>query len=431
MGRSYATLDGRGEGEVKRGGMSDPSGFGLRNGNDPTAKQAFRDGLLAVFLVALRLGFTSFGGPIAHLGFFREEYVRRRKWLDDETYADIVALCQFLPGPASSQVGIAIGMLRGGWAGGILAWLGFTLPSAVVLALFATLLQGYDVTAAGWLRGLLVVAVAVVAHAVWGMARRLTPDRERQTLALLAAIGALTVQAATIQILLIGLGGVVGWLFLRTAVAPAEEQAAGVPLSRKTAAAVLVLFFLLLAGLPFLRHLYPVRWLAVADSFYRAGSLVFGGGHVVLPLLSREVVATGWITEEQFLAGYGAAQAVPGPLFTFAAFIGTAMDGWVLGAVALLAVFAPSFLLVAGVLPFWDRIRRRASFRAALNGINAVVVGILLAALYDPIWTKAIHTPADFSLALAGFGLLNVWKLPAWAVVVVMAAGGMLIGGLP
>ena len=190
MGRSCATLDGRGEGEVKRGGMSDPSGFGLRNGNDPTAKQAFRDGLLAVFLVALRLGFTSFGGPIAHLGFFREEYVRRRKWLDDETYADIVALCQFLPGPASSQVGIAIGMLRGGWAGGILAWLGFTLPSAVVLALFATLLQGYDVTAAGWLRGLLVVAVAVVAHAVWGMARRLTPDRERQTLALLAAIGA-------------------------------------------------------------------------------------------------------------------------------------------------------------------------------------------------------------------------------------------------
>lgn len=393
----------------------------------PTVEGISVSALFELFCIALRLGFSSFGGPIAHLSYFREEYVERRRWLDDKAYADIVALCQFLPGPASSQVGIAVGMMRGGYVGGILAWLGFTLPSALALTLVATVLQGYDVTGAGWLRGLLVVAVAVVAHAVWGMATKLTPDRERQSIAIAAAVMTLFVPVASIQIVLIVLGGVVGWLFLRNVATPGDEQAMTAALSRKSAITALVLFFALLIGLPLMRQLFPVQWIAVADSFYRVGSLVFGGGHVVLPLLSNEVVTTGWISEEQFLAGYGVAQAVPGPLFTFAAYIGAAMEGWALGAVALLSVFAPSFLLVAGVLPFWDRIRRRTSFRAALNGINAVVVGILLAALYDPIWTKAIHTPADFCLALLGFGLLKMWRVPSWAVVVLMVAGGVVM----
>lgn len=384
--------------------------------------------LLEIFWVALRLGLTSFGGPIAHLGFFREEYVHRRRWLDDKAYADLVALCQLLPGPASSQVGIAIGMLRGGYLGGVLAWLGFTLPSALALALFARFLQGYDVTGAGWLRGLLIVAVSVVAHAVWGMASKLTPDRERASIAIATAIVTLLVPVASVQILLIAMGSLLGWLFLRYGPNPAEAETLTFPLSRRGAVTAWVLFFGLLAGLPLIRQVYATEWIAVLDTFYRVGSLVFGGGHVVLPLLAREVVTTGWITEEQFLAGYGAAQAVPGPLFTFAAYIGTAMEGWFMGAVALVGVFAPSFLLVAGSLPFWDSIRRRASFRAALNGINAAVVGILLAALYDPVWTKAIHTPVDFSLALMGFGLLMFWKVPAWAVVLVLAALGALSG---
>lgn len=385
--------------------------------------------LAEVFLVALRLGLTSFGGPIAHLGYFREEYVQRRKWLDDRAYADLVALCQFLPGPASSQVGISIGMMRAGYLGGILAWLGFTMPSAVALALFAAFLRGYDVTGAGWLRGLLIVAVAVVAQAVWGMATKLTPDRERVSIAILAAVITLLVPVAAVQILVIAIGGLLGWLFLRSAPAADEDDAVTLPVSRRAALTAWVLFFGLLTGLPLLRRVYPAQWVAVLDAFYRAGSLVFGGGHVVLPLLANEVVRTGWITEEQFLAGYGAAQAVPGPLFTFSAYVGVAMDGWLLGALALIGVFAPSFLLVAAVLPFWDSIRRRASFRAALNGINAAVVGLLLAALYDPIWTKAIHTPVDFSLALAGFGLLMFWKVPSWAVVLAMAAGGIMIYG--
>lgn len=408
--------------------MSESGAQSFHSGEKETAQRISLSGLFEILFVALRLGFTSFGGPIAHLGFFREEFVQRRNWLDDKAYADIVALCQFLPGPASSQVGIAIGMLRGGYLGGVLAWIGFTIPSALALALFATILQGYDVTSAGWLRGLLIVAVAVVAHAVWGMATRLTPDRERVSIAIFVAIMTLMVPIASVQILLIVIGGLIGWLFLRNIATPGEESTMAFPISRKAGMAAMVLFFGLLIALPFLRQIYSAEWIAVADSFYRVGSLVFGGGHVVLPLLSSEVVGAGWITEEQFLAGYGAAQAVPGPLFTFAAYIGAAMQGWFLSAVALLSVFAPSFLLVTGLLPFWDSIRRRSSFRAALNGINASVVGILLAALYDPIWTKAIHTPADFSLALVGFGLLMFWKVPSWAVVLLMAVGGMVIG---
>src|SRR5690606_3336301 len=325
--------------------------------------------LLEILLVALRLGLTSFGGPIAHLGYFQEEYVRRRRWLDARAYAGIVALCQFLPGPASSQVGIAIGMLRGGFLGGLLAWVGFTVPSAAALVLFAFFLQDYDVANAGWLRGLLLVAVAVVAHAVWNMAAALTPARERMSIALLAAISVLVVPAAFVQVLLIAAGGFLGWLFFRNAVTPGEAPAVPFPVDRKAAVAAWVLFSGLLLGLPLLRQVYPADWIAVADSFYRAGSLVFGGGHVVLPLLAREVVGSGWVTEGQFLAGYGAAQAVPGPLFTFAAYIGAAMQGWFLSVVALVSVFAPSFLLVTGVLPYWDVIQRRSSFRAALRGV--------------------------------------------------------------
>lgn len=410
--------------------MNERGAQASRETTEQPTKRVSLGKLIEILFVALRLGLTSFGGPIAHLGYFREEYVQRRQWLDDKAYADIVALCQFLPGPASSQVGISIGMLRGGYLGGVLAWLGFTLPSAVALALLATFLQDYDVTSSGWLRGLLIVAVAVVAHAVWGMATKLTPDRERVSVAILAAIVTLMVPTASVQMLVIVIGGLFGWLFLRNVPTPDEDDTVAFPLSRKAAVTAWLLFFSLLIGLPFVRQIYPAKWVAVLDSFYRVGSLVFGGGHVVLPLLSSEVVANGWITEEQFLAGYGAAQAVPGPLFTFSAYIGAAMEGWFLSAVALVGVFAPSFLLVIGLLPFWDSIRRRASFRAVLSGINAAVVGILLAALYDPIWTKAIHTPADLSLALVGFGLLMFWKIPSWAVVLVMAAGGMMIDAL-
>ena len=411
---------------------------------------------IEIFGVALRLGCTSFGGPIAHLGYFREEYVARRRWLDEKAYAGIVALCQFLPGPASSQVGIAIGLLRGGFVGAFLAWLGFTLPSALALALFALYVQGGGAAGAGWLRGLLVVAVAIVAHAVWGMARRLTPDRERASFAFLAAAAVLLAPSAWAQILVIAAGGVLGWALLRrrgavdggggSRASRAERRsdrggqtggeggsesevihapAAG---SRRWAAAACGLLFLgLLAGLPILRRVYPGRWLAVADSFYRAGSLVFGGGHVVLPLLAGEVVSPGWVSEEQFLAGYGAAQAVPGPLFTFAAYLGAVMEGWLLSIVALVCVFLPSFLLVGAALPLWEEIRRRAGFRAALDGINAAVVGILLAALYDPIWKEAIHSAADFCLALAAFGALVLWKAPSWIVVLLCAAGGIAV----
>lgn len=397
---------------------------------------------IEILRVALRLGCVSFGGPIAHFGYFREEYVERRKWLDEKSYAGLVALCQFLPGPASSQVGIAIGLLRGGYVGGVLAWLGFTLPSALALALFARFLDGYRSAGGGWLRGLLIASVAVVAHAVWAMATRLASGRERATLAIVAAAAVLLFPTAWIHIPLIAGGGLAGWLLLRRGCEPegAGEIAASIEESaatsgdrallsspgRKTAIACGLLFFVLLFGLPLLRRVYPVQWLAVADSFYRAGSLVFGGGHVVLPLLAGEVIGPGWITEEEFLAGYGAAQAIPGPLFAFAAYLGAAMNGWFLSAVALASIFLPAFLLVGAALPFWEEIRRRAAFKAAIDGVNAAVVGILLAALYDPVWTKAIHSPADFSLALAAFGALVFWRVPAWAVVLSCAGAGWL-----
>jgi chromate transporter len=383
--------------------------------------------------VSTRLGLTSFGGPIAHLGYFHAEYVARRRWLNEQTYADLVALCQFLPGPASSQVGIAIGMLRAGLLGGIAAWLGFTLPSAAALVAFAYGLQTLGITEAGWLHGLKVVAVAVVAQAVWGMARSLAPDRERASLAFLAAIAMLAYPTAVGQVLIIVLAGLIGWWWLPEAGAP-RDPGMRLAISHRGAAVAWGLFFGLLIGLPILQQWVHNEALAVFDSFFRVGSLVFGGGHVVLPLLQAEVVPPGWVSTEQFVAGYGAAQAVPGPLFTFAAYLGAVMrpvGGGVVGAaLALVAVFAPSFLLVVGALPLWDSLRPRPSFQAALRGINAAVVGLLLAALYHPVWTSAIHVPADVALGLVDFALLVFWKWPPWLVVVLSALGGAFLARL-
>lgn len=387
--------------------------------------------LLEVLGVSTRLGLTSFGGPIAHLGYFHEEYVRRRKWVDEQSYADLVALCQFLPGPASSKVGIALGIIRAGLPGGVLAWLGFTLPSALALVLFAYGVSVIGTAAgAGWLHGLKVVAVAVVALAVWGMARTLCPDRERATLAILTAIVASAWPTAAGQILPIVVAGLIGWrLFPPSSAPPALHLR--VPVGRRVGAACWIIFVGLLVVLPVFRQASPNQVLAVFDGFFRVGSLVFGGGHVVLPLLQAEVVGSGWVANENFVAGYGAAQAVPGPLFTFAAYLGFVMraepSGWSGAALALVAIFLPAFLMTVGALPFWDLLRSRTGFQAALRGINAAVVGLLLGALYHPVWTSAIHAPSDFGLALLAFGLLAFWKLPPWLVVVLTAAGGEVI----
>jgi chromate transporter len=390
---------------------------------------------LEVLAVFLRLGLTSFGGPVAHLGYFRDEFVHRRRWLDDRGYADLVALCQFLPGPASSQVGIAVGLLRAGTLGALAAWTGFTLPSAAAMIVF-----GYGIEAlgnaagSGWLHGLKVAAVAVVAQAVLGMARALAPDRARATLAVVAAIIALAVPSAFGQIGAILIGAVAGVTLLRGTVAVEQTAALPVSVSRAAGAALLILFFVLLIGLPLLTSAIPSHALAEFDAFYRAGSLVFGGGHVVLPLLQASVVPPGWVSNDAFLAGYGAAQAVPGPLFTFAAYLGTVMgpqpNGWVGGVICLIAIFLPSFLLVIGALPFWEELRRRPLAQAALRGVNAAVVGLLLAALYQPVWTVGITNAADFALASAAFLLLFMWQTPPWLVVILSAAGGALISML-
>jgi chromate transporter len=388
---------------------------------------ATQGSFLEVLSVALRLGLTSFGGPIAHLGYFRDEYVVRRKWLDERSYADLVALCQFLPGPASSQVGMAVGIVRVGLAGALAAWLGFTLPSALALVLFAFGVNALGGAAdAGWLHGLKIVAVAVVAQAVWGMAKSLCPDRQRATLAILAAIGTLSWPSATGQLVSIVAGGIIGWLLLPPTALGAESHTQ-FPISKRTGVVAWLIFFALLFGLPVLRQTTANHWVDVFDSFFRVGSLVFGGGHVVLPLLQAEVVGPGWVTNEQFVAGYGAAQAVPGPLFTFSAYLGAVMDGWSGALLTLVAIFLPSFLLVIGALPFWDLLRVKLSFQAALSGINAAVVGLLLAALYNPVWTSAIHTSADFGLGLVAFGLLMFWKWPPWLVVVLTAVGGEIL----
>jgi chromate transporter len=406
---------------------------------DMTADQAHampmpeKGRVLEVLGVATRLGLTSFGGPIAHLGYFHAEYVTRRRWLTEQTYADLVALCQFLPGPASSQVGIAIGMMRAGLLGGIAAWLGFTLPSALALVAFAYGLQTLGITEAGWLHGLKVVAVAVVAQAVWSLGRSLAPDRGRASLAFLAAIAMLAYPTAVGQVLIIVLAGIIGWRWLPETTAP-RDPGMRLTVGHRGAVVAWVLFFGLLLGLPIAQQWVQSEALTVFDSFFRVGSLVFGGGHVVLPLLQAEVVPPGWVTNEQFVAGYGAAQAVPGPLFTFAAYLGAVMrplgGGLVGAALALVAVFAPSFLLLVGALPLWDSLRPRPSFQAALRGINAAVVGLLLAALYHPVWTSAIHAPADVALGLVDFGLFVFWKWPPWLVVILSALGGAALARL-
>ncbi len=388
----------------------------------------------AVFLIFLRLGLTSFGGPVAHLGYFRDEFVVRRHWLSERSYADLVALCQFLPGPASSQVGMALGLSRAGYAGALAAWLGFTLPSAIALILFALGIASYDdAMPAGVLHGLKVVAVAVVAQAVWGMARTLCPDVPRLSIMVAATCCVLLVPSAWGQVGVIIVAALIGLAAFRPQSGTAHEP---LPISirRRTGLLWLTLFCALLLGLPLLASLFPSPLLAMIDAFYRAGSLVFGGGHVVLPLLQAEVVPTGWVDGDAFLAGYGAAQAVPGPLFTFAAFLGASMNqapgGWLGGLVALLAIFLPSFLLVLGALPFWEQLRRNRRTQAALMGVNAAVVGLLLAALYQPVWTSAIHRPEDFGLALVALIALLFWKLPPWLVVLGSGALGALLSSL-
>jgi chromate transporter len=386
-----------------------------------------RSALLEVLLVSAKLGLTSFGGPIAHLGYFHNEYVKRRKWLDEQTYADLVALCQFLPGPASSQVGIGIGVLRSGLLGGLAAWTGFTLPSVIALVLFAFLLKGFDLGGAGWIHGLKVVAVAVVADAVLSMGRKLAPDRSRATLAVVAAAITLLWQTAYSQVVIIACAGLLGW-WLYSGNASTAATHVAVPIRRRTGVAILAVYVGLLLVLPFLRQATDNQWIAVFDSFYRPGSLVFGGGHVVLPLLEREVVPTGWVTRADFLAGYGAAQAVPGPLFTFAAYLGAMLGGIAGAAVAVAGIFAPAFLLIIGALPFWNSLRGHPKVQGALVGINAAVVGILLAALYNPLWTSAILAPVDFALAAGLFVMLTFWRLPPWVIVVAGALGGSLVG---
>lgn len=384
-----------------------------------------------VLLVFLRLGLTSFGGPVAHLGYFREEFVARRQWLDERAYADLIALCQFLPGPASSQVGLAIGLSRAGYLGALAAWTGFTLPSAVALVVFAL---GVAAVGGGgesaWLHGLKVAAVAVVAQAVLGMMRSLAPDKERATLAVAAAVIALAFPSAWGQVGAIALGALAGITLLRTA-APSNHVSLPLAVSRTVGAVALGLFFALLIGLPLLASQTANQPITLFDAFYRAGSLVFGGGHVVLPLLQAEVVPSGWVTNDQFLAGYGAAQAVPGPLFTFAAYLGAVIGGWGIAGLCLVAVFLPSFLLVVGALPFWEEIRSKASAQSALRGVNAAVVGLLLAALYHPVWTAGITSAKDFALAIAAFLLLYVWQTTPWLVVILSAVGASLLAPLP
>ena len=386
---------------------------------------------MEVLRAFLKLGLTCFGGPIAHIGYFRDEFVLRRKWIDEHAYADLVGLCQFLPGPASSQVGFSIGLMRAGYWGALAAWVGFTLPSAAALILFA---YGAGALSGpignGLLHGLKLTAVAIVAQAVWGMARNLCPDRERASIAVVAALILLFSSSSLAQIGAIALGGIAGlWLCRGGTLAPSGHVE--MPVSRTAGLFALGSFFLLLFGLPVLRELTASSELALFDAFYRSGALVFGGGHVVLPLLREAFVTPGWLNDNAFLAGYGAAQAVPGPLFTFAAYLGTVATSnphRIVGAgLGLVGIFLPGMLVLLGVLPFWDSFRKRAGAQAMMRGVNAAVVGLLGAALYDPVWTSSVHTPPDFGIALVGFVLLTVWRAPPLVVVVFSAAAGTAV----
>jgi chromate transporter len=396
--------------------------------NDPRPAGSIAE----VFAAFLKLGLTSFGGPIAHLGYFRTEFVERRKWLSESSYADVVALCQFLPGPASSQVGFTLGILRGnGLLGGLAAWSAFTMPSAIILFAFAmgaTALTGP--VAEGILHGLKLVAVAVVAQAIWGMANSLTPDRERAAIALAAVAIVVFVGGSFGQISAIALGAVAGLVLCR-GTGPVPAGHLGFSVSHRHGAAALVIFAALFVITPLMAAQTGSQALALFDAFYRSGALVFGGGHVVLPLLQAEVVTPGWVSNADFLAGYGMAQAVPGPLFTFAAYLGAVMgpapNGLAGATIALVALSLPGLLLVYGMLPFWDALRLRPAAQAAMRGTNAAVVGILGAALYNPVWTSAVLSPRDFTIALAGFLLLTVWKFAPWIVVVLLAASGAML----
>jgi chromate transporter len=389
---------------------------------------------LEVLLAFSKLGVSGFGGPIAHIGYFREEFVVRRRWLDERAYADLVGLCQFLPGPASSQVGFSLGLMRAGYLGGLAAWTGFTLPSAIALVLFAhgaSALRGSLGT--GLLHGLKLVAVAIVAQAVWGMARTLCPDRERASIAMVATLIILISASSGAQILAIALGGMAGLWLCRTA-SQAPTGHVSMPVSRTVGLVTLAIFLLLLVALPVWRNLGAPQGLALFEAFYRSGALVFGGGHVVLPLLREAVVVPGWVSDDVFLAGYGAAQAVPGPLFTFAAYLGAVVTprphGLAGAALSLVAIFLPGMLVLVGTLPFWDAFRRRVSAQAIMRGVSAAVVGLLGAALYHPVWTSSVETPADLGLALVGFVLLNVWRVPPLLVVVIGALGGVALAQL-
>jgi chromate transporter len=386
---------------------------------------------LEVFRAFLKLGVSSFGGPIAHIGYFREEFVVRRRWLDQQAFADLVALCQFLPGPASSQTGFSIGLIRAGYPGALAAWTGFTLPSAIIMVLFAYGAGALGGTAgAGLLHGLKLVAVAIVAQAVSGMARTLCPDRQRASIAVLSALIILFSTSAVAQIGAIILGGLLG-LWLCRGAPPVAEGLIHMPVSRRAGLVALTVFFVLLIGLPLAQHLLHGSAVALFAAFYRSGALVFGGGHVVLPLLREAFVAPGWVTDDTFLAGYGAAQAVPGPLFTFAAYLGAVVKpaphgiaGAVLG---LFGIFLPGMLVLVGALPFWDSFRKREDAQAVMRGVNAAVVGLLGAALYNPLWTTSVKSSGDFGVALVGFVLLTVWRAPPLLVVVVSAVGGVAL----
>ena len=390
-----------------------------------SSKNLFQS-LLEILALSTKLGLTSFGGPTAHLGYFHNEYIQKRKWMDEKSYADLVALCQFLPGPASSQVGIGIGVARAGVLGGIVSFIGFTLPSVIALILFALILQEFDINQSGWIHGLKIVAVAVVAHAIIGMAQNLTPDIKRKGIALFALVATLFWQTTFTQVLVIVISALFGY-FLYKQVQISDGGKMNFPISRLFGSVCLGLFFGLLLYYRSLTRLISSNWLAMFDSFYRSGALVFGGGHVVLPLLQSEFVPTGQITEEAFLSGYGATQAVPGPLFTFAAYLGTVMFGWQGGILATIAIFLPAFLLVIGTLPFWDILRSHPKMRGSLMGVNAAVVGILISAFYHPIWTSSILSPIDFAFAASLYSMLAFWKLPPWIVVITGAIGGSLI----
>lgn len=385
---------------------------------------------LEVLLIFSRLGLTCFGGPIAHIGYFRKEFVVRRQWLDEQAYADLVGLCQFLPGPTSSQVGFSLGLMRAGYLGGFAAWTGFTLPSAIALVLFsygASSLTGR--IGGGILHGLKLVAVAIVAQAVWGMAHTLCPDRQRASIAVIAALVVLLGTASTAQIGAIALGAIAGLWLCREVPSTASGQIT-VPVSRAVGLAAVAIFFVLLFGLPILRGAGAPPGIALFDAFYRSGALVFGGGHVVLPLLRQAFVTPGWIGDDSFLAGYGAAQAVPGPLFSFAAYLGSVVKpsphGLAGAALGLIGIFLPGILVLLGALPFWDAFRTRSVAQAMMRGVNAAVVGLLGAALYNPVWTSSVESPGDFGIALVGFALLTVWRAPPLVVVATSVVGVIL-----